>query len=330
MPYSSADPNAFVAIGMQSALGTPQVTPAKLRFMKYLSGTDVQPAQDVVYLREGGDGLDWGYSYKRQYKVTGQIVANLRPEISGQLFQLLPGGATWSGASAPAVHTFNTGHASHPWSTLLMQHPGSAIPQLVSDVRFTGFTIEGNFGEPIRVTMPFVGLTHGASFAAVTPTIVAEEPFLYHMNPTYVADGSGDTTISSFRFEAALGVEELQAQKITLDEAVVQNRDFTFEYTRRFEAPTLWQKINLGGGIVPTTSVATGALRIAYSNVQAAGALRTLQLETPLLAYGAHSLAELNPDGVTVLETVSGKVLKGATSALIVTLSNAHASAYAP
>src|SRR5690348_11168936 len=114
MPFSSADPNAFLAIGMQSALATPQVTAAKMRFMKYLAGNNLTPEQDVVYLREGGDGLDWGSSYQRQIKGTGQFVFNARPEIVGQLFQAMPGGATWGGGSVPATHLFHSGHASFP------------------------------------------------------------------------------------------------------------------------------------------------------------------------------------------------------------------------
>ena len=47
MPISSADPNAFLAIGMQAALGTPQTAAAKLRFAKYLSGSDVQASLEI-------------------------------------------------------------------------------------------------------------------------------------------------------------------------------------------------------------------------------------------------------------------------------------------
>ena len=99
--YSSADPAAYLALGMQSGLGSPQLTAAKLRFAKYLKGNQFDIIPAVVDLREGGDGLDFGTTYKSQEKVQGTLVAYLRPEIAGQLFQLLPGGATWFGGSAP-------------------------------------------------------------------------------------------------------------------------------------------------------------------------------------------------------------------------------------
>jgi len=327
MPVSSADPNAFLAIGMQAALGTPQTAAAKLRFAKYLSGSDVQASLDIVDLREGGDGLDWGYSYKKAQKAAGQIVVNARPEIAAQLLSVGLGGATWDGGSAPAAHTFHGGHASFPWSTIFVQHPGSTLPQMVSDLRFTGFTIEGNPGEPIKFTYPFVAIVHGASFAALTPTYASEEPFLFQHSPTYVLDGSGDTTLQSFKIEAGYGIEELQAQRVTLDEIVVQNRDINVEITRRYEDATKWKAINMGGGVAATTSVATGALRADQLYGSGAG-LRSLSLETRLLSYRGLQLSELDPDGKTVIETLSAKALKGATHALFGVIKNAHASAY--
>lgn len=329
MPISSADPLAFLAIGMQSALGTPQVTPAKLRFCKYLAGTDIAATLEIVDLREGGDGLDFGYTYKKSQKVAGQIVINARPEIVGQILQLLPGGATWSGASAPAVHNFHTGHASHPWSTFLAQHPGSTLAQMLSDVRLSGITIEGNGGIPVKLTLPFVGINHGASYAAITATNPIEEPFLFQHNPTYVIDGTGDTDVTAYKFTMGLGLEELQTQAVTLDEIVVQSRDTDVEFTRRYEAPTAWKNINMGGGVSPTTSVATGSFRADHL-YGAAAALRSLSLQAQLISYRGLVLTELDPDGKTIYETFSAKALKGATHAFMAILNNAHASAYAP
>jgi hypothetical protein len=327
MAYSSGDPNAFFSIGMQSAKGTPQVAPAKLRYMKYLAGANVAGDIEAVDLREGGDGLDFGYTYKKAQKAVGQVVINLRPEIAGQLFQMLPGGATWDGGSAPAIHTFNTGHASFPWFTGLIQHPGSTLPQMISDAIFTGFTLEGQAGEPWKVTLPFVALVHGASYAAVTPTLYTEEPFLFHYSPTYVLDGAGDSKITAFKIEQGLGIEELQTQAVTLDDIAVQNRDTTVEITRIYTDATLWKKIYMGAGVQPTTSVATGAFR-ADSLYGAAGTLRSLSLEARLLSYRGDVLTELNPDGETVKETLSSKALKGATHAFFAVLKNTHASAY--
>ena len=312
---------------MQAALGTPQTAAAKLRFAKYLSGSDVQASLEIVDLREGGDGLDWGYSYKKSQKAAGQIVVNARPEIAGQILQVALGGATWDGGSAPAAHTFHGGHASFPWTTAYVQHPGSALPQMISDLRFAGFTIEGNSGEPIKFTFPFVAIVHGASFAALVPSYASEEPFLYQHSPTYVLDGGADTTLMSFKIEAGYGLEELQAQRVTLDEIVVQNRDINVEITRRFEDATKWKAINMGGGVQATTSVATGALR-ADQLYGAGAALRSLSLETRLLSYRGLQLAELDPDGKTVIETFSAKALKGATHAIFAVVKNAHASAY--
>lgn len=328
MPYSSADPNAFLGLGIQTALGTPQVTPAKLRFAKYLSGNDIQVVPDVVDLREGGDGLDYGFSYKSGLKAQGQIVFNARPEIMGMALAGVVGGATWDGASSPAGHTFHTGHASFAWYTIVAQHPGSAIPHLISDVKFTGMTIEGRPGEPWLVTMPFIAITPGVSMAAITPTVFQEEPFLFHVGPSYVIDGSADSDITGFRVSIELGAEELRSQDIKLDEVVIQNRTVDVEVTRRFESATLWKKIMMGAGVQPTTSVPTGALSVG-AGYGAAAAARALRFDFPLLSYRSDVLSELDPDGRTVTETISARALRGATHLGIVALTNGHPSSIA-
>jgi hypothetical protein len=328
MAISTADPNAFLAVGMQSALGTPQTTAGKLRFAKYLSGTNFNDAPEVVFLREGGDGLDWGFGYKKSQKTEGQIVINLRPEITGQLFQGMPAGATWGGASLMAQHIFMTGHASFPWMTLFCQFPGSTMIHMISDVLFTGFTVEAMSGEPLKLTLPFIGINHGASAAAIVPTYINENPFIYHFNPSYQIDGAADSAINSWKIDAGLGIEELQAQSFKLDDIAVQNRDFNFEVTRRYTNSSQWSKILFGGGIVATNTVPTGAFR-AYNNYGATPAFASIDFNLPLIGYADDNLTELDPDGKTVYETVTGKALKSATHAMIVTLNNTHASAYA-
>lgn len=329
MPNSTGDPAAFVAVGMQSGLGSPQTTAGKFRFFKTLA-SDLDPDIQVTDLRELGDGLDYGFTYKNKQVYRGNLVFNGRPEAAGQVLSLVPGGATWDGGSAPAVHTFHTGHASHPWSTIFAQHPASQIQHFLSDVRFTGVTIEGAAGTPWKVTMPFIAITHGASFAPATPTYYGDDPFLFHSNPTYVLDGVADTDITSFRIAIALGVDELQSQAITLDEIPVMNRDIDVEIVRRFENPGLWSKVYYGasGNISPTTSVATGAFR-AVSAYGAGATLRSLDLNARLLSYRGNKITGIDPDGKTVMETITAKALKGATYAFFGVLTNAHASPYA-
>lgn len=328
MPYSSADVNAFMAIGMQSGLGTPQTTLTKLRYAKYLSGTNIQNQPEVVTLREGGDGHEWGYVYKRKTMAAGQIVANARPEILGMLLAAAPGAATWDGASGPAAHNFHNGHASYPWSTVYIQHPGSALTHMLSDVRVGGVTIEGESGEPWKFTLPFTAIQHGGSFntSLAVASYAQEEPFLYTMG-SYQVDGALATGFMSFKLDIAYGLEELQAAAVTLDEIIVQNKDTSIEWTQRFEDAALWKKIAWGAGIVPTLSVATGSFKAVAAYGAGAGA-RSLELHVPLIGYQSAEFAELDPDGKTVTQTIQGKALKGATHSAVMILKNAHASAY--
>jgi len=330
--FSSADPNAYVGLAMQTAQGTPATAQAKFRFAKYISGMQAAPDITVVDMREGGDGLDWGFTYKQRNMVRGTLVVNARSEIAGQVLAAALGGATWDGGSAPAEHRFHGNHASFPWMTMHMGHPGTDLITFMSDLRFTGLTIEGGpGGVPIRVTAPFIGVTFGASGPAVAPTYIAEEPFLYHVGPSYLLDGAADPSIESWRYDMALGIEELQAQSVNLDTVVIQNRDANVQAVRRYQSSTLWKKIAYCGGVAPSSGIATGALKTTNQVPGAAGAaIRLMELNAPLLTYRGNQLTELDPDGRTVRETITAKALRGASGAIFVTLRNAHASAYGP
>lgn len=328
MPFSSADPNSYIAVGMQSAQGTPQTTQSKFRFLKYLA-SDLHVELDVNDIREGGDGLNYGTTYKTKQIVTGQVVVNGRPESAAAMLVLAMGGATWDGGSAPANHTFMTGHASFPWSTIIQMYPGTSLPLFISDALFGGFTLEAVSGAPWKFTFPFTGIQHGASMAALTPTVAAEQLFLYYNNPTYVLDGLGDTTISRFQFGMTLGLDQLQAQAVTLDSIAVLNRDSSFEVDRRFENPGIWQEIYYGasGNVAPTTAVATSSFR-GHVEYGAGITKRVLELNLPLLSYRGDSISGIDPDGKTVTETITMKGLQSSTHMAWMTVQNAHASAY--
>lgn len=335
-PITSADPNSFLALGMQSALQSPQTTAAKLRFAKYLSGNSFNVVPAVVDLREGGDGLDFGTTYKQQEKVQGTLRFYLRPEIGGQFFQLLPGGATAQAVGSttiPASQMFHDNHASHPYATIVVQHPGSTLAQILSDIRFTGFTLEGRTGMPHLITAPFTAISFGASVAAFTPTYFAppDDFFLFHSNPSYVIDGQADSTIESFTVGFQLGTEELQAQGVGLDDIAVLSRVIDVSVTRRYQSPSQWQKIAYGaaGNVSPTYSVATGSLSIFNTNGQSGANLRSFLMNLGLLSYRYDNLSDLDPDGVTVRETLSARALHTATSAITIQMANGHGSAYA-
>jgi hypothetical protein len=109
---------------------------------------------------------------------------------------------------------------------------------------------------------------------------------------------------------------------------VVQNADMNAEFTRRYVDSTKWRAINMGGGYVPTTSVATGSFRVKHG-YGAGVTAKSIQHSIALLSYRGLVLTELDPDGKSIIETLSAKALTGATHALVTSIENAHASAYA-
>lgn len=336
---SSADPAAYFALGMQSALGTPQVTAAKMRFAKYLKGTEFNSDPTIVDLREGGDGLDFGTTYEARQVMRGKLVAYLRPEIAGQFLQLLPGGATWMSGTLPPTSAvqFHDNHASHPYATLQINHPGSQLTHLLSNTRFTTFELLGETGKPWQLSADFIAMVMGASAAPLTPTYYGvasglDDLFLFHNNPSYVIGGFADSTIERIRIAGQLGTEDLQAQSIQLDDISVMNRVHDVEVVRRFQSPSMWENVVYGaaGAVAPTSAVATGSLRAFVTNGGAGANLRSMLIELGLLSYRNDVLTALDPDGETVRETITARALHTATAAIAITLQNAHASAYAP
>lgn len=335
MAFTSASPDSFLAIAPQSAQGTPNVAAAKLRWIPYISGNQIGPESEVVYIREGGGGLDPAFSYRSRFNARGQLTGFLRGDYGGQLLAALVGGATWNGGSLPATHVFHSNHASYNWNTILAGFPGTDLLHILTDVRFTSWEMEFAAGQPAKFTAGYVALGYGASVVAPAATFhhqggasVTEEPFLFHHTPSIQIFGGADTTVDRVKITAGFSVEELQAQSISLDDAVVQNREFNVEVTRRYPNSTAYKNVWLGGGVAPTQSVATSAVRAIWAIPGAP--TRTFDVHLPLVAWSADTLSELDPDGVTMKETFAGRALKGATHSLVIGLCNAHASAYAP
>lgn len=332
--FSSADPNAYVALGMQSGQGTVQSTLSKLRFVKYLKGNQFNITPAVVDIREGGDGLNFGTSYKSRMEVDGTLTFYCRPDIMGQFLQFLPGGATWNAASAPAQNIFHDNHASFPYGTMFIQHPGSTIQHQFSDVRFLDYQLVGRTGQPWQITSRFKAITFGATYNLSVPATYLglaasydETLFIYHNSPSYVLDGNGDTTIEQITISGQHGVDEIQAQNIILDDIAFLNRTLDVEIVRRYQSPSMWQKVAYSGvnNLAPTTSVPTGSLSAYVGH----GSLNML-IQMGLLSYRYDNLTELDPDGQTVKETISARALHTATSQITVTVNSNHASAYAP
>jgi hypothetical protein len=329
--FTSADPAAYIALAMQSAFGTAQTTPAKFRFAKYITGNNVAIVPAVVDLREGGDGLDFGTTYKQQVKVQGNLRWNARPEFTGQALQLIIGGATWNGASQPANHLFHTNHASYPYGTLIAAHPGTSLIHFLRDVRLTGLSLEMRTGQPWAFSAPFTSIGVGASHGiALVPSYPTGDDFFLYTSGSYLKDGTADTTIESITIDLALGVEELQAQGLGLDDIVVQNRDVNVTFVRRYQNSGDYAAVHFGasGNLSPTTTVAAGSL-FARQDYGSGAAARFLQLNMGNLSYRNDAISEMDPNGQTVRETFTAKGLKTASSILNFTLGNAHASAYA-
>jgi hypothetical protein len=88
------------------------------------------------------------------------------------------------------------------------------------------------------------------------------------------------------------------------------NRSTTVEITRRYQSATQHAAILTGAGSVGAATVATGAFRAFLTNGLAGSALRSFQLDVPLLVFAPPTRNVLQVDGETVYEDLSGVALK--------------------
>jgi hypothetical protein len=333
MANITGGPSTYIAIGKQSAKGTPAV-PAAFVFAKFLSGTDFQPVWDYLGpVREGGDGLDQRWDMRTGQRARGTLVTHARPDITGlQLSAFFGGGlagnpaSAWATSAVPATHQFMFPQAGRTqYYTVVAQHPGSDLVQVLYDARPVGFTLEAMNQAPLRITTEWVGLRYGASFAALTPVLEGGDPFVFFgasVNYPYV--GSIGSYVSQYTITGRVDVDEdLYANDLIMVDVVDLNR--TVEVTLReiWQNATNYLNVEYAGLVAPTYNLATGYFSAfhRYSSY-------TLQLTAPLVRWGDAQITAVDPENKTVYIDYSGIALAGATGSLYANLANAHGSNY--
>lgn len=305
---ASNEPTNYFAVGVQPAKDTEATV---FFFHKHLDGTGFDVEEDIQSVREGGDGQEVGFNYKQMVKADGNVTHIARVGAAGRTLSACLGVDTVASAAAGQTHTI-TPAPTLPYLTVEQYHSDQV--ERVTNVNFTGVTIEGEAGKPIQITAPFIsgGSNYSRDVASImTAARETNRPFFYP-RASVAIDGSGNTTVTKFKVEVKRGVDDgIQTVGLNREDVVPQNFDVDLDMTLKYESKTFHDKIKYGGGTQVPIDLATGAFSF-YTQVGS----QYLRVALPLVEYTGAKVNKLDPDGKTVYLDVTAMTVKNATHAI--------------
>lgn len=328
--------SSYIAIAKQSAKGAVQTTQAAFVFAKYLNGTDIQPMQEYLGpIREGGDGLDFRFDQQVAHRARGTLVVHARPDIMGMIggafFGAGLGGnsaSAWGGASAPATHIFQFPLGGRTtYYTVVVQHPGGTLTQVMSDSRCIQMNMEEQARQPLRVTTEWVGIQMTASYGtALQPVYESGDVYgFWNASITFPFVGSAASYVTRIGINAQIDIDpDLFTSGLFMADIVDLGRNIEVEIDEIYQNATNYMFIENKGGVAPTFTLATGVLYLGH----VLNASRSLAISMNLLRFGDTRLTAIDPDNKVVYAQHSAVAFTGATSSVVMALSNGHASNY--
>lgn len=309
----------YVAIGAQSAAGTAQETTASFLFARWLDGTDgVTHDRSQQTEREGGDGQDLGLAYIEHHTGKGNLVGYARPEFLAKVL----GWALGAGSMTSAASTWPYTHELYPANesrlvTYEAFAPQAAIGENMLDSKINEVEIEAEHGKPLKVTVSVNGgdsPRQRVAASARTVSYETDDPFFFNTGSHMLAIAGAaaadeDVTKWTCKFtreqdDEVFGVG--YGRKAITD----LNRNVTLELTRRFKSATAHNAIAYGGGSTVAPTVATGSFKSFMTNGLSGSALRSFELEVPLMVMEPLKRNVFEPDGKTVYEDLAAVALK--------------------
>jgi hypothetical protein len=325
--YSTNQPGDYFAIGKQSAKDTEATT---FLFLKHKDGTALELDEDVVSEREGGDGQEVAFRYKRMIKMDGAANGNARSNLSLYGFAGVLGAKSGTPEVASAANGIPTGcqrtelipAATLPYWTV--EQKFSDQIERVSNAKITTLDLEAEAGSPARLSFAVIGggtpYRRNAAASALTATRESVDPVFFPRG-SYVLNGAGNTKITKFKFSAKRNVDDgIQTTELFREDVIELNADYDLDLTLKYEGATLYDAIKYGGGTVVPLALATGSFRAVMRNTSedaTATTFRQLDLSLPQLHFVGAKVNKLDPDGKTVYIDVAAMTYASPTTSVI-------------
>ncbi len=193
MPTGIPGNAVTLAVGKQSAKGTPQTTPTyKLK----LTGGDVAPDRNIIQLAETDATRQAGASVVVGESVAGSTTHYLRPDDFGLIAYLAMGANADSGTTPNYTHTATSSNSA-PYATLYKAYNSTTLVDQYVDCRVTSLTVSGQAGGALTYAVTWAGLS--ATLGSTDPVLaaVSQTPLVYP-NVTVTKGGATPGTVDSF------------------------------------------------------------------------------------------------------------------------------------
>jgi hypothetical protein len=296
MPTGIQGNIATLAVGKQSAKGTPQTTPTyKLK----LTGGDIVAATDTVELAETDASIQAGATVKTGFRVEGTPEHYLRPDDFGLIAYLLLGATGVSGAGN-FTHTATIA-AAQPYATVFKAINTTTLVDRYSDCRPSQVVINGSNGGILTYAVTWGGLA--ALFGSTDPVLtpVSQAPLVWPQ-VTCTIGGAAPGTVQSFSLTINRNSQFVpgdigmaQVDYVSGKVSVTGSMALMFENDQKYRA------FHTGtvGGTAPTATVFSEALNL---KAQVTADL-SIAFDMALIEYTNVSVP-INVDGSTIIQTL--------------------------
>lgn len=311
---------AWVAIGKQSAKGTPATAP---KFMYALAGGNVQPVATIERLSETDSSRDVGVAFKSQQRVEGTIDIYVRDANASLPFAGAFGAVVDSG-STNFVHTITPATALPYYTVWVMK--GNLLWERFDDVLFDSITVKAQAGGAMTASLKLLGraatrLTADPSPGWTGPPVVALDnsvPITFN-DATITLSGGATALISSFEFELANNLTGQQTDDIQLYDIAVGTREVNVSFDLIFETLVEYNSFFYGGaaGTAPVSTIYTTSCDFDFIK----GANNGVKVTVPSLSYEEFPV-EPQPDGSPLVVSVRGQANRGASPVATVVVKN--------
>jgi hypothetical protein len=312
MGFSTNDPRNYFALAKQTSAEAEATTGFK--FVKYLNGTALDIAIDSQSIYEGGDGMDQGLIYRQHTKPDGQIQAYVRPDMWTYLSAWTLGSAAAVGTSAEVGTSVYVPNSTSLYLTVEAAWGGGNQADRVISALLTGMTVEGQSGEPWKVTVPFIGggtpyYRDGAA-SGLAPTLETGDPAMY-AGGAYLLNGATEVDVMQWTYNYTRNVDDNLFTTSTFRRKVVPlSRSVSLEMQIIWQNQAYYKQIQYGGGSYVPAFLATGSF---HAERQLVGS-QLIAIDVPNLRFTNVSVNRLNPDGETVVLDVSAMGIRAGTS----------------
>jgi hypothetical protein len=318
------EPSNYFALAKQS---DKDVDGDTFIFFRHLEGTGLELDQQVESVREGGSGQEVGFHHKTAISMDGDLVAYERPVAGAALAAWTLGAhseAAGTGA-ASAVTQISTAVPTSSQPYLTAEQYWADKIERVGNVRSSGWSLEGEAGRPLKLT---VNLVSGGTpwsppvASAQTPTRESSQPFFYP-GGTYELTGASGAKLTKFKLDVKRGLDtDIRTTQLYREDVIGLAFDTSLEGTLKYEDKALYDKVNMSAAdskfLDPNAlGLATGSFR-AYTEFGAGTGLRFFEAGQPVVTFTGAKVNKLDPDGKTMYIDFSGMGVGNATHQIFV------------